>query len=204
MRHYAAALTVASSSTPAPTSSPLLVQVTGVSANPPWLVPLLTGAFVLAAALIALLSLYLSDHRKLAREDRRQWDKEIRETYLRISADVDLLRLILSNSFDRAPNIDRFDEPGVEEARDRVFRSCRELELIAPKLVVEAGLAVSDSLDELLLALDRPDNEQSYNVHLARSKRAKLDSQMNALRRQVQLALRIYRGETSPARVAPR
>lgn len=204
MRYSAAAMAVASSSTPTPTSSPLLVQVTGLSANPPWLVPLLTGAFVLAAALIALLSLYLSDRRKLAREDRRQWDREIRETYLEISADVELLRLILANSYNRLPSINRFDEPGVEEARNRVFRNCRELELIAPKSVVEAANAVSGSLDELLVALDRPDNEHVYDAHFARAKRAKLDSAMDALRRQVQLALRIYRGDTSSARVAPR
>jgi len=52
---------------------------------PWWGVPVIAGGFLLAGAVIAFLSTSLSDRRKLAREDRRQWDREIRDSYLEIT-----------------------------------------------------------------------------------------------------------------------
>jgi hypothetical protein len=55
---------------------------------PWWGVPVIAGCFLLTGALVAFLSTAASDHRKLAREDRRQWDKEIRDSYLEIAKNV--------------------------------------------------------------------------------------------------------------------
>jgi hypothetical protein len=61
-------------------------------AAPWWGVPVIAGTFLLIGALIAFLSTAASDRRKLAREDRRQWDKEIRDAYVEIAAEVNKIR----------------------------------------------------------------------------------------------------------------
>ncbi|MFS2028981.1 MULTISPECIES: hypothetical protein [unclassified Curtobacterium] len=75
-----------------PTSSPSPLHIVMDGTSPVWLQPLLTGAFVLAAAIItagiAFLSLRASDKRKLAREDKRQWDREVREVYSMVAAET--------------------------------------------------------------------------------------------------------------------
>lgn len=52
---------------------------------PWWGLPVVAGGFLLAGALLAFLAIALSDRRKLNREDRRRWDREIRDTYLEIT-----------------------------------------------------------------------------------------------------------------------
>lgn len=51
---------------------------------PWWGVPVIAGGFLILGGLLAFTSTWLSDRRKLRREDRRQWDKVLLETYLRI------------------------------------------------------------------------------------------------------------------------
>jgi hypothetical protein len=54
-----------------------------------WWIPAVTaGATVLGAliaALVAIVTGWLSDRRKFEAEDRRQWDKEIRDLYLDVA-----------------------------------------------------------------------------------------------------------------------
>ncbi len=52
---------------------------------PWWGVPVIAGGFLLAGAVLAFVAIALSDRRKLTREDRRRWDREIRDTYLEIT-----------------------------------------------------------------------------------------------------------------------
>ena len=47
-------------------------------------VPLIAGSFLLIGAVIALVSTALSDGRKMRREDRRQWDQQVRDAYNRV------------------------------------------------------------------------------------------------------------------------
>lgn len=64
-----------------PSAPPVIVHMP--SSGAPWWAPyLLAGLFVLVGAAIGLLSTHTSDRRKLAADDRRQWDKEIRDLYL--------------------------------------------------------------------------------------------------------------------------
>src|SRR5579885_1893176 len=78
--------------TPPPTPiGPMNVADAVVQAAPWWGVPLLAGTFLLLGAVIAFVSTYFSDRRKLAREDQRQWDKEIRDLYMQMSAQCALI-----------------------------------------------------------------------------------------------------------------
>jgi hypothetical protein len=52
---------------------------------PWWGVPVIAGGFLLAGAVIAFVAISLSDRRRLKREDRRLWDREIRDAYLEIT-----------------------------------------------------------------------------------------------------------------------
>lgn len=62
-----------------------------VASAPWWAVPLVAGAFLIIGALIAFVSTAASDRRKLAREDRRQWDKEVRDAYVEITKHVSVI-----------------------------------------------------------------------------------------------------------------
>lgn len=64
-------------------------QAPSAPSVPWWGVSVVAGTFLLVGALIAFTSTALSDRRKLAREDRRQWDKEIRDAFVEISSHVD-------------------------------------------------------------------------------------------------------------------
>ncbi len=67
-----------------PTPPPIVINnlPTPASGAPWWAPYLLAGLFVLVGATIGLLSTKLSDKRKQAGDDLRQWDKEIRTLYL--------------------------------------------------------------------------------------------------------------------------
>lgn len=77
--------------TSTPTPTPLIVQIVSENQTPWWWAGALTGFFVLLAALVAFLSLRASDKRKLEREDRRQWDRDIKKQYLDAIALIDKL-----------------------------------------------------------------------------------------------------------------
>lgn len=63
-----------------PTPAPIIINMPSTGAE--WWAPYaLAGMFVIIGAVIGLLSTKLSDKRKHAADDRRQWDKDIRETY---------------------------------------------------------------------------------------------------------------------------
>ncbi|ROS46194.1 hypothetical protein [Curtobacterium sp. PhB78] len=137
---------------PTPSPSPLDVHVITDSA-PGWVTPLLTGAFVLAAASIttggALFSLWFSDRRKLRREDQRQWDNDLKKAYVAIAsavsrAQLELARLGPSNPRQR---LDAVLEQ-TEEAMRVVQEQVELLQLIAP-------VAVSDAANDVLEILAR-------------------------------------------------
>jgi hypothetical protein len=69
-------------------TSPSPAPAPTTTSAPWWGVPVVAGCFLLIGALIAFLSTAASDRRKLAREDRRQWDKEIRDAYIDIAGNV--------------------------------------------------------------------------------------------------------------------
>lgn len=104
-----------------------------------WLAPLLTGVVV---AGIALFSLWLSDRRKLRREDQRQWDADLKASYSAIAAEVRRVRTELG-----------LVRPGNEGTKALIHVTSESLavvsdhirlfELIASRPVIEASQAVN-------------------------------------------------------------
>lgn len=125
---------------PAPSPSPVLVQLVDQASAPVWLAPLLTGFFVLVASLIALYSLYRSDLRKLRREDQRQWDRDLRQAYVDVSQHMRRVlrwlehsegRSIAHSAFEKLA--DHADAAGIALGDARV-----SIEMTAPPAVISA------------------------------------------------------------------
>lgn len=112
---------------------------------PPWWgVPLIAGGFLLTGALIAFISTSVSDRRKLAREDRRQWDREIRDSYIEISDQVDL---IVDYRY-RGGEPDEYKRARYEVGRAAlgvIRREVERLEIIGTDLVISRGHDLVDS-----------------------------------------------------------
>lgn len=174
---------------PTASSAPLHVVMDGGS--PVWLQPLLTGAFVLAAALIALTSLWLSDRRKLAREDRRQWDRELKQSYVVIAAEVQRVRLHLS----RVRPGDDESLTSVLEALEAsmtvVSQNTESMRLFAPKDVVEAAYAVGASLATIWQKGFVESGEDEPDVSWAMKDFVTVDPPVERLRDTVRKALRV-------------
>ena len=61
---------------------------TTVSMLPWWWIPAVTAGATLVGALIAATVSWRSDKRKFKADDRRQWDKEIRDLYLDVAEEM--------------------------------------------------------------------------------------------------------------------
>ncbi|ROS46199.1 hypothetical protein [Curtobacterium sp. PhB78] len=116
--------------------------------TPPWwLPPLLTGAFVLAAAFITLGSLWLSDRRKLCREDRRQWDRELKDNYIGVAAEMGPLLVLLQHA--GSHDLDVETMRGHLQAVIRTVRShAIQLQLTAPTAAMWALTGLLSHLKE--------------------------------------------------------
>lgn len=103
---------------------------------PWWGVPLIAGAFLLTGALIAFISTTVSDRRKLAREDRRQWDREIRDSYIEISDQVDLIVGYRYRYMDESDESKRARYEAGAAALAIIRREVERLEIIGTDLVI--------------------------------------------------------------------
>lgn len=187
---------IAAAATPLPTPSPspVLVQLVNDGAVPPWLAlvvaPLLTGAFVLAAARIALKSLEASDRRKLDREDRRQWDNELKAIYVAIAKLIAPVNLELARARSEPDSLGKILDV-TSAAMVGISDHLTVLKLIADAPVVEAALkvqhAVSQSYQEALVAQpqDKP------NMRWAVDHLMGMSAPMDELRDRVREALRV-------------
>lgn len=63
-----------------------------ISAAPWWATPIVAGIFLVIGSTLALGSTWLSDRRKLRRDDLRQWDREIRDGDIRVSRVAKIVR----------------------------------------------------------------------------------------------------------------
>ncbi|MCT9620516.1 hypothetical protein [Curtobacterium sp. C2H10] len=176
--------------TPSPSPSPVLVQLVDPNTAPVWQAPLLTGVFVLGAAIIAVLSLWWSDHRKRKADDQRQWDEDLKKSYLALQSLTNSVRAALPAYGDgqgtQAAVLDTvatFTE-GVREQVDL-------LDLTAPPAVASAATSlwqrhqVPNALNEIASA---PVKERSERVLAARSH---LDRLLAEVRGEVRVALRL-------------
>ena len=134
--------------TMSPTPAPVVVQLVGQEPPPVWLGPLLTGGFVLVAAIIALLSLRWSDLRKLAREDRRQWDADLKASYIAIGEHVRAVRVVLGRNEGTKAYAEKILAT-TESAMTGLREHIRLFELVASAEVTKAAEAVAEDLADI-------------------------------------------------------
>jgi hypothetical protein len=166
------------------------------SAN--WQTALTQGGFLIAGALIAFTSTLLSDRRKLKREDQRQWDAELKTSYVAIAAAVrrcnlEAARIRAGSSKERLAAV---MEP-TEEAMRTVQEQVRLLELIARRPVIDAAKAVQTQVTEIwqagLIGLtDDPEADKFLGqpIWLYRKLR-EVDDRVEELRARIRGAIRV-------------
>lgn len=173
-----------------PTPAPVLVQLIGQEPPPVWLGPLLTGAFVLVAAIIALLSLRWSDLRKLAREDRRQWDADLKASYIAIGEHVRAVRFVLGRNEGTkayAMKILTATEAAMTGLREHI----RLFELIASPEVKTAADAVAEELTDTWQRAWTDNINEEYAMRWAAQKWLVAEEPLNELRDRIRESLRV-------------
>ena len=176
--------------TPSPSPSPVLVQLVDPNAAPVWQAPLLTGAFVLWAALIAVLSLWWSDNRKRKADDQRQWDEDLKKSYLKVQKLTSGLRDALWAYGEEKSDLEAV-RAVVDVFTAGVKKQVDLLDLTAPAAVADAARAlwqqqtVVSGLDAIRLS---PLDER-FEWVLAQ--RQQLDVLLANLRARVREALRL-------------
>ncbi|WP_146244899.1 hypothetical protein [Curtobacterium sp. MCBD17_028] len=123
-----------------------MIHVVMDGSAPVWQAPLLTGVFVLAAAIIALMSLYFSDRRKLKREDQRQWDGDLKRAYLAIIGQTDEVGRVLL--LVRSEGVEKLNEVTAE-----ALRGVREQQLLLELHVGDRVNRIVEELAGLLLEI---------------------------------------------------
>ena len=166
---------------PTPSPTPFIVQVISDGSTAPWLTPLLAGLFLIVGAFIAFMSTALSDRRKLRRDDLRQWDKEIRDTFLRIARAHQVLVVypFMISEGSRPASAD------VKEARaalHEIASAASEMQLIAPVRVALAATDVSEKARRMVNAVDSSQGWANESTAMDKSLSVLLDSVKTALR----------------------
>jgi hypothetical protein len=173
-----------------PSPTPVLVQLVGQEPPPVWLGPLLTGAFVLLAAIIALLSLRWSDLRKLAREDRRQWDAELKASYVAIGEHVRVVRNVLirnEGTLDYTGDILSTTEEALRGIREHI----RLFELIAPAEVTKAAEDVAKIVAAVWQRAFTESVHEDFTLRWAVQEGLKIEVPLDALRDRIRESLRV-------------
>jgi len=173
-----------------PSPTPVLVQLVGQEPPPVWLGPLLTGGFVLVAAIIALLSLRWSDLRKLAREDRRQWDAELKASYVAVGEHVRAVRTVLARNEGTADYAAKILST-TDEAMRGVREHIRLFELIASPEVTKAAEEVSDKLSAIWRRTFIEMTRDQWKLKWAAEESEKLPGALDALRDRIRASLRV-------------
>lgn len=124
---------------PVPT---FVIQTVSQPGTPTWVTPVVAGIFVIAGAIIAFFSTRWSDRKRLQREDRRQWDKQILELYAAIFDSTKSLNDIWhSGRLSRKSRKAVLAE--VAELTRIIQKSSGELTIIGPPKVSEAAQEVA-------------------------------------------------------------
>lgn len=172
-----------------PSPSPVLIQLVGQNATPVWLTPVLTGVFVLAAAVIAGLlgfrSLRESDRRKIAREADAQWNSELKASYIALREEVLKVARALAST-------QRVNDDGhelLETLEAAMIASSEQVslfELIAsPKVIDEArgvSLHLSNVWQRTFVSTMQDDVDLRWTAQEAMSIDGRLDGLRDTLR----------------------
>lgn len=176
---------------------------------PSWSTALISGVFALFGAAIAFVSNWLSDRRKLQREDLRQWDSELRASYVAIAAAVSECRLEVARvragtSEERLAAVMK----PTEEAMRTIQEHVRSLELIAREPVTDAAKAVQVAIAEIWQAgLIGPTDDPEADEFLGQPiwlhrKLQTVDARLEDLRSRVREAIRVEPEKRGRKRVA--
>jgi len=176
--------------TMSPTPAPVVVQLVGQEPPPVWLGPLLTGGFVLVAAIIALLSLRWSDLRKLAREDRRQWDSDLKASYVAISEHVRAVRVVLGRNEGTKAYAEKILTT-LESAMTGVREHIRLFELIASTEVTKAAEAVALDLADIWQSAWNDTILEEFDMRWAAQKWLVAEEPLMELRDRIRESLRV-------------
>jgi hypothetical protein len=146
-----------------PTTPPIIINMPATSAAPWWAPYVLAGLFVVAGAAIGMISTGLSDRRKHRADDRRQWDKEIRDLYLHATKCFEAVRSTRWTSDDRTgPNV-RYETASQAEAELRTIVD--SLELIADQRTLQAARDLLDGVGGVTSLLhDRITDKERYRA----------------------------------------
>jgi hypothetical protein len=155
-----------------------------------WLGPLLTGGFVLVAAVIALLSLRWSDLRKLTREDRRQWDAELKASYVAIGEHARAVQVVL-RGYQNDAEYSRKMLITIERAMTGIREHIRLFELIAPTEVTKAAESVVETLASLWERLWVDTFDPDFDSRQAIKASFEIEKPINDLRDRIRESLRV-------------
>jgi hypothetical protein len=173
-----------------PSPSPILVQLVNEESLPVWLTQLIPGLFVLIAAVIALASLRASDKRRLGREDRRQWDSELKASYVALGEEVSKVRRALAST-QRTHDEGKELVLTLEAAMTAVSEHVRLFELIAePKLVEEAN-KVGSRLAAVWQRAWLAGIEDEVDLRWTARESLEIDDCLDGLRGEIRKALRV-------------
>lgn len=161
---------------------------------------IVSGCFLVLGAAIAFTSTYLSDRRKLKREDERQWNAELKASYVAIAAAVnrchlEAARIRAGSSEERLRAV---MEP-TEEAMRTIQKQVRLLELIARQPVIDAAKAVQTQIAEIWQAgLIGPTDDPEADEFLGQPiwlyrKLENVDARLEELRIHIRGAIRVER-----------
>jgi len=117
------------------------------SSPPGWTTSLIAGGFALFGAGVAFTSTWLSDRRRLKRDDLRQWDKEIRDGYIRASRAT---QVICATRF--LFTVGHQDFAGASEAAEKALHEIRSVQ---SEFTVIALPETNESIDYLGLTAQR-------------------------------------------------
>jgi hypothetical protein len=163
--------------------TPASVPTPRTGSAPWWGVPVIAGTFLLAGALIAFLSTAASDRRKLAREDRRQWDKEIRDAYVEIAKHVnDVIEFRWSSVVSDEDKRARY-ETGTS-ARDRIGSQGDLLRIIGTRPLVERVEDLESACSQIVASWHDGINPDKY---VYRELRAALGELLNTVKNEIRV-----------------
>jgi hypothetical protein len=154
-----------------PTPPPVIINMPASAPGAPWWAPyLLAGLFVVVGATIGLLSTRLSDKRKQASDDLRQWDKEIRTLYLEA---MDHYKKLQEGRWEYTPS--KLSGRYYDEAKARanaLETIAQSLEVIANPATVTTAHAMADAAIAIKEVLSSGSQDKSLYVPMDKAQKA--------------------------------
>lgn len=177
--------------------------------SPNWQTALTQGGFLIVGALIAFTSTWFSDRRKLRREDDRQWNAELKASYMAIAVAVnrchlEAARIRAGSSEERLTAV----MGPTEEAMRTIQEQVRLLELIARQPVIDAAKAVQRQVAEIWQAgLIGPTDDPEADEFLGQPiwlyrKLTNVDDRVEELRACIRGATRVEPDKSASKRAA--